>query len=180
MKHAFSTTIIKKSSEGRRVMRLLWAIFLGALLIGSVHAETKTIGAWIVNTELDRFSDKTNVVAFTINGQGGLGIRCLSGNLTIALTEANTKYQVGDTFGIDLRVDRQPIVTTTGTAISEAIIEVSQPSPEVIKELGDGRELAARISGAVAWNTVVFGLANVSKAIAPVLKACPLNGDQGM
>jgi hypothetical protein len=139
-----------------------------------VHAETKKIGVWQVNVDLDRFSDRINLVASTLNANGFLAIRCLDGIRSIAVAEARKKYQEGDVFDVQLRVDRQSVLQTTGTVIGDTFIEMANPPSDFMKQIMDGRELALRISGQ-SIITLVFKLAGASQIVPPLLKACPYN-----
>jgi len=156
-------------------MRTLYAVLVACVFGGGAHAESRVVGNWRLQIESDRFTDQTNVVALTLNNGGGLAIRCLQGNLSILVSEARTKYEEGDVFSINLRVDRQPVAERYGTAIGATFIEVNEEMPEIIKQIRDGRELAVRIHGKVSFRTLVFSLANVSRALAPLVKACPLD-----
>lgn len=142
---------------------------IACLLSGSpADAQTKSIGRWIVHSE-------TNVVAITNSNLGdGFAVRCLGGDLTLAISEARTSYSEGDTFEIEWRVDRKPITKTKGIAISDGPIEVVDQVVEVIEQLPGARELTVKITSSASAHTLTFSLTNVTKAIAPVLKMCPL------
>jgi hypothetical protein len=103
-------------------------------------------------------------------------MRCLSGNLSLALAQARTKYTEGDTFGVDLRIDRQPVVETSGTAIGSDFIEVVDGAVEIVKEIPEGRELAVRIKGQFSEETLLFQLSKVTPKVAVlVTQPCPLD-----
>lgn len=156
-------------------MRLLYSILVSFLLTGAAYAKSKTFGDWIVSVDRDRFTDKTNVVAIHFSNDGAVAMRCLAGNLSLALTQARTKYTEGDIFEVDLRIDRQPVVETSGTAIGSDFIEVADGAAEIIKEIPDGRELAVRIRGKFSQNTLLFQLSkNTAKVTAFVTQPCPL------
>jgi hypothetical protein len=157
-------------------MRAVCAVLFTVTLVGGAYAESKAFGDWIVNVDRDRFTDKNNVVAIHFSNDGAVAMRCLAGNLSLALTQARTKYTEGDIFGVDLRIDRQPVVETSGTAIGSEFIEVIDGAAEIIKEIPDGRELAVRIKGQVSQNTLLFQLSkSVAKVTAFVTQSCPIN-----
>lgn len=128
-------------------MRTIYIVVVSFLIAAGAHAESKAFGDRIVTTDRDRFTDKTNVVAINFTNDGAVAMRCLAGNLSLALTQARTKYTEGDIFGVDLRIDRQPVVETSGTAVGSDFIEVVDGAAEIIKEIPDGHELTVRIRG---------------------------------
>ena len=134
----------------------------------------------MVNVDRDRFTDKANVVAIHFSNDGAVAMRCLAGKLSLALTQARTKYTEGDVFGVDLRIDRQPVVETSGTAIGSDFIEVVDGAAEIVKEIPDGRELAVRIKGQFSQNTLLFPLSkSTAKVTTFVTEQCPLDATPG-
>jgi hypothetical protein len=57
--------------------------------------------------------------------------------------------------------------------VSDAFLEETDEAREIINQMNEGRELAVRIKGEISSATIIFSLAGVSKAIAPLLDACP-------
>jgi hypothetical protein len=76
-------------------MRTIYIVVVSFLIAAGAHAESKAFGDWIVTTDRDRFTDKTNVVAINFTNDGAVAMRCLAGNLSLALTQARTKYTEG-------------------------------------------------------------------------------------
>lgn len=147
------------------------------VVVGNVAAQTtKVFGNWVVHVYHDRFTDKLNVTALTMKKQGSsTAIRCRDDNLSMTVHEANTQYREGDSFGIALRVDRQPVVETNAIAVNADILEMVDVSPKFISQVRDGRELAMRITGQVSTHELIFSLAGVAKALAPLIAVCPLD-----
>jgi hypothetical protein len=157
-------------------MRTIYIVAVSFLIAAGTHAESKAFGDWIVTTDRDRFTDKTNVVAINFTNDGAVAMRCLAGNLSLALTQARTKYTEGDIFGVDLRIDRQPVVETSGTAVCSDFIEVVDGAAEIIKEIPDGHELTVRIKGKFSQNTILFHLSKAgAKVTSLVAQSCPLD-----
>lgn len=62
-----------------------------------------------------------------------------------------------------------------GVAISDKAIEVNDQMTEIMKQILVGRRLAIRIISTTTVDTIVLGLPNVAKVMAPLAKACPLD-----
>lgn len=105
-------------------MRFTFCAVLIACLLGGdlAYAQTRIVGRWIVHTE-------TNVVAIANSPDGGFAVRCLQGNLTLAIMVARTTYEEGETFEITWRVDRKPTVQTHDTAIGEQLARNANSDP---------------------------------------------------
>lgn len=154
-----------ESTQGLFPMALI-ACLLGS---GSADAQTKSIGRWTVHSE-------TNIVAVTSSNLGdGFAVRCLGGRLTLAVSEARTGYREGDIFEIEWRVDRKPTTKIKGIATSGGPIEIADQAVELIEQLPGARELTMKITNSASAQTLTFSLTNVTRAIAPVLKMCPLD-----
>jgi hypothetical protein len=154
-------------------MRYVAAVLIGCIVSSIAHAESKTVGGWLLDTETDPFTDQTNVVALRPNNDRAVALRCLQGGLSIAIFPGKSLKE-GDTYEVGLRVDHFEIFQMTGTVIGDRLIEVTDQMPEVIKQIGDGHQLAIRTVG-TSVDTMTFSLANVSKVMTALVKACPLN-----
>jgi hypothetical protein len=143
---------------------------LAACMLGGwpAGAQTRNVGRWIVHSE-------TNVVALTNNILGdGFAVRCLEGNLTLAVSEARASYKEGDVLEITWLVDRKPIIQAKGITVSDGLVEIIDQVVELVEQLPGSRELKVKISSAGTARNLMFSLADVTKAIAPALKECPL------
>ncbi|MFA6265968.1 MAG: hypothetical protein WC670_09680 [Pseudolabrys sp.] len=158
----------------RRLGRCLY-VSVGCLLLSAsaAVAASKVIGNWMVNIEADRFSDSTmNVVAITSGKSGGiLAVRCLGGDLSIAL--GGPKFDTGDKFLIKFRTDKRPVVDTIAVAVSETFVEVDT-TKEMVREMLTAKEYAVRIIGASSNDFIFNAGSGAPKALAEVAKACPL------
>jgi len=136
-------------------------------------AAQQRVGDWLVDAEADRFSEeKTTVVALTIADDGALAVRCLRGELSLALLG---KYRTGDLFVVKFRADRNAVIETVAKAISDDVMEIVT-MPRMVRQMLSAREYAFRVMGAAASRDMIFRAGRgAPKAIGAVTKACPLD-----
>ncbi|MCW5693095.1 MAG: hypothetical protein KIT48_12090 [Pseudolabrys sp.] len=138
-------------------------------------AAPKVIGNWLLTVEADRFSDAaTNVIALTegTGGDGVLAVRCLRGNLSIAL--GGTKFDTGDKFLVKFRADKNIVIDTTGTALSETIMQLDT-THEMVRQMLTAKEYAFRVIGTSSKDFVFRAGRGAAKVLGEVTKPCPLS-----
>lgn len=163
------------------MIRSIFALALVCLGVLPVHADdgVKVIGTWIVSAKDDRFEDGGTFFAMTADGGGeAFAVRCIQKELSIALGkigDSADKLTAGQKFGIKLRVDKQPIIETSGVAISEKLIQ-AETKPEMVKTIRTGKETAVRIENEVGVTaTYIFKTMKTEKAFARLAKECKLD-----
>jgi hypothetical protein len=158
--------------------RFLATVLFACIASGTAHADfTPVGGGWFLQTEIDPFTDQTNVIGFRSDNAGNngssVGLRCLHGSFSIAIKNGD-KLNEGDSYVVGLRVDHQQIYELTGTVIGTYFIEVNgDQMPDLMREINTGRQLAIRTTGA-SVSTMIFNLANSAKVMTPLLKSCSL------
>jgi hypothetical protein len=107
----------------------------------------KEFRQWSVKIDADAFDDgKSSVIAISSGQDGsGVGLRCLHGRATVALREARPRYKVGQKFEIKFRADRGPVLSTSGDAVSDNLVQLDQTAA-LISAMRGARSLAFRVA----------------------------------
>jgi hypothetical protein len=153
---------------------MLYGIALACCVFASAQARTTTkVGTWLLLQEQDVMTDQPNIVATTFNNGGsGFAVRCLHGNKSVAVSEARTRYKEGDTFSVQLRVDRNEVAEVEMTAVADNLLAIDEFDPDFLVQLSSGKQLAVRVTGATSTSTFTFPISGTMRAISPVLQAC--------
>jgi len=154
------------------------AALIAISLSGRALATERAIGDWFVSSEADRFAEdgaKTRVIALLANRGGDiLAVRCLAGKLSLALMG---HYTTGDLFLVKFRTDRNAIINTAATAISEKLIEIIT-TPDMVRQMQSGSEYALRVTGEASNDFIFRAGRGAAKALGEVTKACPVADDK--
>jgi hypothetical protein len=100
------------------------------LVLAAGHAsaqQPKQVGTWFVQTDKDRFTDDTTVIAMTMNNGGILAVRCLSPGrfVTIAIRHPVVKdLTPGENFLVDYKGGKSPVLHTMADAVGTDMLEV--------------------------------------------------------
>ncbi|MCG6203668.1 hypothetical protein LPW26_03380 [Rhodopseudomonas sp. HC1] len=161
----------------RRVIVL--GVVAASLATGSARADydERVIGDWAASAKEDRFGDGGTYVAVTAEDTMALAVRCLQKQLSIAviyLGDNPNEASPGGVFKFKLRVDKQPVVETLGTAMSGRAIQLKTTSA-MVSAMRDGKELGLRIeSNRGVVTTKIFPIRGARKAFADLSNECPL------
>jgi len=152
-----------------------------ALAISGAHAqEPKQVGSWLVNTEKDRFTDDINIIAATLNNGGVLAVRCLSPGrvVTIAIRHPQLVKDLtpGERFAVQYKGGKGPVLLTLAEAVGSDMLEVFV-SKAMRPTLLTADEYAFRFRAPNEQFDVIFSAGTASKALPPVLNACPPKED---
>lgn len=83
------------------------------------------------------------------------------------------KYDTGDKFLIKFRADKEAVINTAGTAISDAVMQIDTPS-EMVREMLTTKEYAFRVIGTTSNDFVFRAGRGAAAALGEVTKTCPL------
>jgi hypothetical protein len=162
------------------IATLMLAAALTCALNRSVQAEDsgRLIGSWYVTATEDRFGKGGTFAALTGDAGVGLAVRCIEGDLTIGVLDMSPDPKplpIGGKFVIKLRIDKEPIMTTVGQAISDRLIQVSTQA-DMVRTIRKGRETALRLESADGVSlTRIFKTRETSKAFDRIAKECNLD-----
>jgi hypothetical protein len=166
--------------EKAGMYRLLITAALYSAVSGAQAQEVKQVGTWMVQTQKDRFTDGTNVMALTINNGGVLAVRCLSParNVTLAIKQPNLVKDLtaGKRYLVSYKGGKSPVLTTLAEAVGTDMLEVFVTTA-MRPTLLTADEYAFRFQGENEQFDVIFEAGTASKALPPVLDACPPKND---
>ena len=135
----------------------------------------RVVGDWVTRAKEDRFGDGGTFVAFTVDGDIGLGVRCIQRELSVAIIDPDAKFSKGDTIEFAFRIDRGEIIKTTGVALNSRLVQLITDSA-LVKRIKRGREAAVRVDKAGVVSTRIFKTGGAARAFADLEKECPLDG----
>lgn len=157
--------------------RLVVAIALATSPCAALAADTQ-IGSWEMSYEKSAFKEGTStVVAIATNGSGyAIGLRCLQGDLSIALVELSGvaragRFAVGDNVQVRFRAGVGNIVERTATATTDTMIAVDDVD-DMIRQLGLASKFAFQIRYRGVTSEISFSTKGNPKATDYVLKGC--------
>lgn len=161
-------------TKGRLVLALAASCALASAGGTGFAAETRRSGDWSITVEKDRFEDRTNIYAVVMRGPSGFALRCLFGELSLALIEAGPEpvFHTGDRLAVRLRADRGDVIPLFGSAISDRVAEFATDRAD-IDGLRSAREIALRVETKVLRYDIVFPARGTIGAVKSVLSACP-------
>jgi len=156
----------------RRIRAGFAALACALALLEPAQADPRrqVIGNWFVTSDADRFGDGVTVVALNVQDANSIALRCLQGELSLAMLG---KYAQGDLFQVKFRVDRWDVIDTVGFAISDSVLQI-MTSPQMVRQMMSGSEYALRVTGTTSTRDYVFRAGAAARALVPVVKACPL------
>jgi hypothetical protein len=148
-------------------------VAIGIFSTGTARAdyEGKLIGNWLTSAKEDRFGDGGTFTAMTIDDGLIFGLRCIQKDLTFGVAQKD--LVVGERFIFKFRVDRNDVFMEIGRAISDGLIQVTT-TPDLIRQMRTGKELAVRIESESNTSTHVLKLRGSNRAFEDIVKACPL------
>lgn len=147
---------------------------------GAQAQEVKQVGTWMVQTQKDRFTDNTNVMALTINNGGALAVRCLSPGRHVTLAIKNPELvkdlTAGERFLVSFKGGKSPVLNTLADAVGTDMLEVFV-TKAMRPTLLTADEYAFRFQSKDEQFDVIFDAGTASKALPPVFTACPPDKD---
>ena len=153
---------------------------LGFAISSAQAQEVKQVGSWMVQTQKDRFTDSTNVIALTMNNGGVLAVRCLSPgrHVTVAIRHPDLVKDLtsGERFLVSYKGGKSPVLNTLAEAVGSDMLEVFVTKAMRATFLA-ADEYAFRFQSKSEQFDVVFTAGTASKALAPVFDACPPDKD---
>jgi hypothetical protein len=162
--------------------KAVFALAASLWFAGYARAEDgrQIVGSWVVTDSDDRFGKggTFTAAAFDEGMSTALVIRCIEKDLSIAILDAANDprpLDVGTTFVVKLRTDKEPVMTSIGKAISERLIQV-ETQADMVRTIRKGRETALRLENEHGVSrTVIVKTKNNGKAFARIAKECALD-----
>lgn len=155
------------------MIRIGTALALAILGTGAVAADQqqkRIVGDWLLSIDNDPFHHGAlNVIVLTVQGNDAMAIRCIAGDPSIAL---NGDYETGAKFSILFRVDRNPIIEATGTAVSAKLLAFTMTGP-MLKQMIEGKEYSLRVTDSTTNIKKVFAAGQAAEALIDVVRECP-------
>jgi hypothetical protein len=154
------------------------AVAIASAGVSASVAKDQLVGRWLVSEKEDRFDKGGTFTAATPDGATkAFIVRCIENELSLAILDMGDDphpFAAGDKFRVNLRVDKLPIIETDGTAISTRLIQLDT-TKYMVQVVRDGREIATRVRDKTSSLTNVFKLDGAKKALARIVKECPLD-----
>ena len=152
---------------------LLTAALTLCLCQPALAAKTRSVGNWFTSSEDDHFGDGGNYSAFTSSGMYAFGVRCLTNSFSYAVLSDDIKGQRNTPYRFKFRVDKGDVYPGIGIAIDDKIVQIIA-NPAMTKDLMSGQELAIKQEFDGTTFVGVLNLRGATKALADVIKNCPL------
>lgn len=161
-------------------MRVVLIAAFAAAIAGGCAARAQgfekkeKIGRWLVTVTEDRFNDKVPIhVAVNVADGDVVAVKCADQQLTLAYRAATSPK--GKDFTIKARVDKNPIVETTGRSVDGQFVQI-EATADLVKQMRAGKETALRViaeDGSAI--TSVFRMDGAAKAFAGLAKDCKVD-----
>jgi hypothetical protein len=140
-----------------------------------IKFRTQRGSAWQVSIDKDRFGGPAKVIARTQKDNWMLAVRCLHGELSVAMIEATLRqgrFSEGMEINVKFKADNKEVVEAEATGLDDRMFQVNE-SDEIVRAMRGAREYAFRITYATTTYDRIFP-GGADQAIAQVLKECPL------
>lgn len=134
--------------------------------------------AWDVSIDKDRFGGPATVIAKTLvtSPASVLFVRCLQGQLSVAIADLNLSQPGRLSEGMDVNVkfkaDDKEVIKSDATALNDRMFQVAE-SNDIVAAMRGAREYAFRITYETTSYDRIFP-GGADQVIAKVLKECPL------
>jgi hypothetical protein len=155
---------------------VLTALTLTASLTTS-YAADREIGDWMVTTKQSTFkAGAATVLAMTISEGYVLGLRCLGGDLSIALGAANGairggNYTVGERATVRFKAGAGDIIERSVTAISDSMFQVDDVA-DIMIQIGHASEFAFQLEQGNTQSEISFETKGNGKVSQLVMQSC--------
>ena len=155
---------------------LIWATSTLAA-VAQTPAIKKRFPGWEVEVEKDRFGGPSRVVAVTVKDATGLAVRCLRGELSLAVIEftfGQGRFNEGLLLDVKFRADGKEIIESKAFALDDKGFQLEK-SHSLVRTMLGSKEYALRISYRGTTYDRIFPARGGDKAIVEMLKECPLD-----
>jgi len=156
-----------------RIAPVIAVLALCSFIPSAAQAEKteKQVGNFSVTAEADAFGDGDKVVAVTVQNGAAIAIRCLEGQLSVAILVGPVSDD--DKYSVKYRIDRKDIVEKDAFPLGGTALEISD-SGQLIKDLPGAKEIAFRVADTTkdVFQTYTFTLRKIDAVSAEVLNAC--------
>ena len=156
--------------------RLMFALTLAALPMVA-NADDTTIGSWQFSSEQSAFKEgASTTIAFTRDGGTAVALRCLQGDLSIAISDGGGilrtgPYTPGETAQIKFRVGVGEIVERSATAINDSALQIDDVA-DLIRQIGLSTNFAFQLTRHGIQSEHSFHTRGNGKVADKILKSC--------
>jgi hypothetical protein len=161
--------------------RLMFALTLAALpVVAIAGTPTDTIGSWEFSSEQSAFKEgASTAIAVTFDGGMAVALRCLRGNLSVAILSGGGilragEYTEGETFQVRFRVGSGAIEEYKVTAISDSLLQLHD-SADLIRQIGQSSNFAFQLNRRGIQSEHSFHTRGNGKVADKILKSCEDN-----
>lgn len=132
------------------------------------------VGAWYIVIDQDKFTDVDNFLVATHSGNHALVFRCLGKTFSVVVLDTEAQdVSPGDKFKVIYRVDKGPVQTAEGVALSKTMIQEGENATQLSEILGK-KEITLRITNSQGiFEEITFPLARSADAFTAFQKQCP-------
>lgn len=108
------------------VRTIMASVILAATCVSAPAQGIRMVGDWGVQSDQDRFSGATNVVAIRVVGARGFLLRCLDGKLSFAVKDFAAPFAgENDLIRVEFRADKNEVIGTLGEALDDMTAEIA-------------------------------------------------------
>ena len=151
----------------------LWATWATA------EQTTHNVGDWVITAEGDPSGRGPRVIAQLVQPSRAVAVRCLSHDLSIALTKPVASgpgpMQPDATYAVQFQADQNDVINTYAIGLSDTAMHVVAPK-RMVAQIADAKEFTFRVTSNSGTTEVwTFEAGAAKHALAEVVKECPVD-----